>query len=216
MTTTSMIDLERFSATPLDPDPFDHVIIPGFIRKDVLDAVNRDYPEVEKPGSFPLGELTSGPAFTALMHQIQGPAMTAAFAAKFGMDLQDRPTMVTVRGQAREKDGQIHTDSTTKLITVLIYMNPAWESSEGRLRLLRSPDSLDAMVREVPPEEGTMLAFRTGLPQQPDRMARPYQLQRAAPGHSIELGHRQRRRDAGTVPPFAVGEAEAAEPVRLS
>jgi SM-20-related protein len=160
MTTPSMIDLERFSATPLDPDPFDHVIIPGFIRKDVLDAVNRDYPEVEKPGSFPLGELTCGPAFTALMHQIQGPAMTAAFAAKFGMDLQDRPTMVTVRGQAREKDGQIHTDSTTKLITVLIYMNPAWESSEGRLRLLRSPDSLDAMVREVPPEEGTMLAFR--------------------------------------------------------
>ena len=38
-------------------------------------------------------------------------------------------------------------------------MNPAWESTEGRLRLLRSPDSLDNPVVEVPPDEGTLLAF---------------------------------------------------------
>ena len=48
------------------------------------------------------------------------------------------------------------------MLTVLLYMNPSWESSDGRLRLLRGPDRLDAAVVEVPPAEGTLLAFRNG------------------------------------------------------
>jgi SM-20-related protein len=67
--------------------------------------------------------------------------------------------MVTVRGQARAKDGRIHTDSKTKVITVLLYMNSQWEADGGRLKLLRSPDSLDDVVAEVPPDEGTLVAF---------------------------------------------------------
>ena len=35
--------------------------------------------------------------------------------------------MVTARGVSAARDGQIHTDSRTKLMTVLIYMNNAWE-----------------------------------------------------------------------------------------
>ncbi|WP_114394682.1 2OG-Fe(II) oxygenase [Oleisolibacter albus] len=157
-----LIDLERFRATALVADPFDHLVVPGFIRAEARDAIHRDYPQVDKPGSHPLPELRYGPVFQQLMQQIQGPEMTAAFEEKFGIDLSAHPTMVTVRGMARAKDGQIHTDSTTKLITVLIYMNPRWESSDGRLRLLRTPDSLDNPVVEVPPEEGTLLAFRNG------------------------------------------------------
>jgi hypothetical protein len=68
--------------------------------------------------------------------------------------------MVTVRGQSSARDGQIHTDSVTKLITVLIYMNGKWESPKGRLRLLRSPDNLNDVVAEVPPDEGTLLVFK--------------------------------------------------------
>jgi SM-20-related protein len=68
--------------------------------------------------------------------------------------------MVTVRGAARAADGRIHTDTSTKLITVLIYMNETWEAEGGRLRLLRSPDNLDDVVAEVPPAAGTLLAFR--------------------------------------------------------
>ena len=69
--------------------------------------------------------------------------MRDVFARKFDMDLAGRPTMVTVRGQAQLKDGSIHTDTRDKLITVLVYMNEAWEAPGGRLRLLRSPDNLD-------------------------------------------------------------------------
>jgi Rps23 Pro-64 3,4-dihydroxylase Tpa1-like proline 4-hydroxylase len=65
-----------------------------------------------------------------------------------------------VRGRCSEKDGKIHTDSETKIITILIYMNSAWESSGGRLRLLRSGNNLEDVILEVPPTEGTLLAFR--------------------------------------------------------
>ncbi|MBB6249742.1 2OG-Fe(II) oxygenase family protein [Nitrospirillum iridis] len=156
------IDLDAFRAKPLSFDPFAHVIIPGFVRAEARAAIHRDFPEIELPGSFPARELSYGPAFAALLEEIQGPAMTAAFEEKFGVDLSDHPTMVTVRGRAKAQDGQIHVDSKTKIITVLIYMNPAWESAEGRLRLLRGPDSLDDAVAEVPPEEGTLLAFLNG------------------------------------------------------
>lgn len=156
------IDLERFRTTPLATDPFDHLIVPGFIRPEATAAINADFPPIDRPGSFPVSELTYGPQFRALLDALYAPEMTQAFADKFALDLSRRPIMVTVRGQAQAKDGRIHTDSKTKVITVLIYMNPSWEASGGRLRLLRSPDSLDNPVVEVPPEEGTLLAFRNG------------------------------------------------------
>jgi hypothetical protein len=68
--------------------------------------------------------------------------------------------MITVRGRCAAKDGRIHTDTPTKLITVLIYFNDQWEASGGRLRLLRSPTDLDDVIGEVPPDLGTMIAFR--------------------------------------------------------
>src|SRR3546814_12050926 len=68
--------------------------------------------------------------------------------------------MVTLRGQSRAKDGAIHTDSKTKLVTALIYLNSAWESDGGRLRMLNGPDDLEDYAAEVPPEAGTLVAFR--------------------------------------------------------
>ena len=76
--------------------------------------------------------------------------MTAAMSEKFEIDLAERPTMVTVRGQCRLKDGQVHTDPKGKLVTVLIYLNNSWESEGGRLRLLRSNANLDDYAVEVP------------------------------------------------------------------
>jgi hypothetical protein len=39
-------------------------------------------------------------------------------------------------------------------------MNPAWEQKGGCLRLLRSATDLDDVLVEVPPLEGTLVAFR--------------------------------------------------------
>jgi SM-20-related protein len=154
-----MLDIEAFQATELVREPFPYLIVPGFLKAEARAAVHDDYPDIARPGSFPTTEVEYGPAFAALLREMQGPELRAAFETKFDIDLSDRPTMVTVRGRAQAKDGRIHTDSKTKIITVLLYMNGAWEAPGGRLRLLRSSDSLDDMLAEVPPDEGTLVAF---------------------------------------------------------
>lgn len=156
----SFLDLDKLKATPLARDPFDFVIVPGFLRQEARDALNKDYPAIAKPGSYPVSEVEPGPEFNAFLRELQGPGFRAAIEEKFGIDLTGRPTMVTVRGHCQQKDGRIHTDTETKIITVLIYMNQGWENETGRLRLLRSADDLENMVAEVPPEWGTLLVFR--------------------------------------------------------
>jgi SM-20-related protein len=158
--TASPIDLGAFEAADVAREPFAYVMVPRFVKPDAMPAINADYPLVSHPGSFPLPTLTYGPAFAAFMDAIQGPEFTRAVEKKLGVDLSGRPIMVTARGVSAARDGQIHTDSRTKLITVLIYMNNAWEAKSGRLRLLRGPDNLDDVIAEVPPDEGTMLIFK--------------------------------------------------------
>ena len=154
------LDLAAFAATPLVSDPFPYLIVPGFLPRAALDVLAGDFPQIKSPGSFPASELRFGPEFQAFLDEIEGRALREAMEQKFGIDLSGRPTMVTVRGRASAKDGQIHADSKTKLITVLIYMNERWEAPGGRLRLLRSPDSLEDCIVEVPPVEGTLIAFK--------------------------------------------------------
>jgi SM-20-related protein len=154
------LDLEAFRRTPLVTDPFPFLVVPGFVAQAGRAALARDYPAISEPGSFPIADLDVGPAFADFITELESPAIRTAFAEKFGIDLADRPTMITARGQARAGDGRIHTDSATKLITVLIYMNESWEVAGGRLRLLRGRDSLDDVIAEVPPAAGTLLAFR--------------------------------------------------------
>jgi len=154
------IDMGALRVARVEREPFPFFIVPRFVRESALQAIRADFPVIEHPGSFPLSTLSFGPAFAAFMDDIQSPEMTAAVGGKLGMDLAASPTMVTVRGQSRAADGKIHTDSRTKLVTALIYMNDSWESQKGRLRLVRSADNLNDVIAEVPPEQGTLLVFK--------------------------------------------------------
>ena len=154
------LDLAAFRAAPLIRQPFEYLVVPGFVKPEARAAVNANYPIIDHPGSFPVAELTFGPAFQTLLEGLTGAEVRRAFEDKFQIDLARRPTMVTVRGRCCPKDGSIHTDAASKLITVLIYMNPHWEQNGGRLRLLRSPTDIDDVLVEIPPEEGTLVAFR--------------------------------------------------------
>ena len=154
------IDLDALGDAKLASTPFAFAIVPNFIRAEVIDSIGADFPEIELPGSFPLSTLRFGSAFARFMQDLQSLEMTGCVASKFAIDLDACPTMVTVRGMSREADGKIHTDSRTKLITALIYMNDSWESPKGRLRLVGSPDNLNDVIAEVPPERGTLLIFK--------------------------------------------------------
>ena len=153
---------EKLRTTPVAEVPFRHVVVPGFVPPVVLAEVVRDLPAMTRGGSFPIGSLTLGPHAAALMAALEGPEFRTAVAGLFGLDLTDAPTMVTLRGTSRDRDGQIHTDSDDKRVTVLLYLNPqteAWAKQEGCLRLLRSADDIEDYAVEVPPVDGTLLVF---------------------------------------------------------
>src|SRR5439155_23305136 len=85
----------------------------------------------------------------------------AAVGDKLGLDLVSRPTLITVRKWSAAADGRIHTDSLSKLATLLVYLNPAWtDTGEGRLRVLRSDRDFGDFVEEISPVVGTMFGFR--------------------------------------------------------
>ena len=154
------LDLAALDRTPLQRDPYDFLIVPNFIAPEAFGGVSQDFPEVPGAGSHPPAELSIQGRFAALMDELQGEGFRQAIQRKFDIDLSGRPTMYTVRGFVRGRDGEVHTDSKTKIITVLLYMNEGWEADGGRLRILRSKDGLDDPVAEVPPNGGTLLAFR--------------------------------------------------------
>jgi hypothetical protein len=155
-----VLDLNRLRAAPLEHDPFDFVVVEKFVPAAALPAILADYPPVPGAGSFPIESLEYGAAFAGLVAALTGPPLAQAVAEKFAVNLDRRPTMLTVRGFGDARDGRIHTDTASKIITLLLYMNAAWEPSGGRLRLLRGPDDLEDCAREVAPLAGTMLAFR--------------------------------------------------------
>ncbi|MDE2285119.1 MAG: 2OG-Fe(II) oxygenase [Hyphomicrobiales bacterium] len=154
------LKLDAFRATPLVREPFQHLIVPGFVGPTALAAINADYPKISTTGSFPVDQVSFGPAFQTMLDELEGDEFRAAFEEKFQLDLEGRPTVTTVRGRCDARDGKIHTDSTSKIITVLLYMNESWENAGGRLRLLRSADDLNNFIVEVPPVAGTLLAFK--------------------------------------------------------
>ncbi len=152
------LDLSTLERAPLKREPYEYVIVPKFVPQAALKAIAPDYPQISEGGSFPLQSLTYGKVFEQLCQELEGPELRAAFEKKFDLDLSGRPTTLTVRGRCRAKDGKVHTDSRTKLVTVLVYLNDQWDADGGRLRLLRS-NNIEDVIEEAPPELGTMIAF---------------------------------------------------------
>jgi hypothetical protein len=155
-----ILDLPSFINTPLIKEPFPYVIVPNFICSNKLPAIQQDYPDISGPGSYPVNLLKYGQGFQELLQDLESNEFRAAIAEKFSMQLTDYPILTTVRGATQKKDGRIHSDTKTKLITVLLYLNSEWESQEGRLRLLRNAHNLEDMIVEIPPLLGTLLVFK--------------------------------------------------------
>jgi len=155
-----MIDIKKIVDTPRQLEPFPYLIIKDAFLEESLNSLLRDFPSIEHPGSVPVDTVKGGSAFSLLIEQLNSDEFRHAIAEKFEVDLQGKPIMTTVRGVMRENDGRIHTDSTSKVITVLIYFNDEWENDAGQLRLLRNGGDIEDYVEEIPPKAGTMLIFK--------------------------------------------------------
>lgn len=158
--TLPLLDIDALRATPLKTEPYDYFVVPNFIRAAEFDKVISDFPHIASTGSIPPSELEIKGAFDQLLKELEGPELRKAIEEKFDLDLSDRPTMITVRGNCARNNGKIHTDTTSKIITVLLYMNQEWDKDGGRLRILRSGTDLNDVAEEVSPNGGTLLVFK--------------------------------------------------------
>jgi len=165
MSASNLLDYAALDGAPVAENPFRHILVPNFLPPAALARVHAELPRRDKGGSFPPEALALGPTARALMAEMEGDRLKNLIAAKLGLDLSDAPNMLTVRLYCRDKDGQIHTDSLAKRVTLLLYMNPendAFAAQDGCLRLLRSADNLEDYAVEVPPTNGTLLVFPNG------------------------------------------------------
>jgi hypothetical protein len=156
----ALLDLDRFRATGLIQEPFAFLVAPGFVSRAAAEAAADTFPAPDLPGVLPAPRDAPDTPFGHLLLALRSPEVTAAFAEKFGLALSTDTLLVTLRARTRPFDGAIHTDSVTKRVTALIYLNTDWDATGGRLRLLRGPNDIDDMIAEVPPEAGTLIAFR--------------------------------------------------------
>lgn len=158
---TDLLDLDRLAAAKPEHEPFDFVVVPHFIRTEAIGDLIRDFPQVKGPRNHRVEAAPYGPSFGRLLEELRSREFMRLLGAHLGVEeLEALPSNVTVRGFCERSDGDIHTDHWSKVVTALLYPNLEWTPAEGRLRLLRSADNLDDYLVEVPPADGTLLAFR--------------------------------------------------------
>ena len=158
---TPILDLAPFRAAPRHDDPYPWVAAAGCLRPEALPALRRDFPALPRPGYHPVETFTPHGAFAALLAEIEAGALDRAMAEKFGIDFPALPRLVTVRQVSAAHEGRPHTDSASKVATLLLYLHPGWANPAGRIRVLRR-ESLADPVAEVSPEEGNVFAFLRG------------------------------------------------------
>lgn len=156
----SGLDWQALEKAQLQHEPFDFFLLPNVLTPACADAVGRDFPEISGTGSYSLTDARPGPALQSLVDDLESDRFRGAISQIFGIDLKGKPVLFTLRGNCGAQDGKIHTDSETKLITILLYLNPNWTGTEGQLRLLRNGTDLADYAAEVPPTMGSMVAFR--------------------------------------------------------
>ncbi len=158
----SMIDTECFAAAALTRTPYEHLVLPGFVPREIAIAAAASFPAPDLPGVLPAPAPaeTRDDACGRLLAELRTPGLTRLFAEKYGLKLSTDALMITLRARTRPRDGEIHTDSESKLVTALIYLNEDWSAGGGRLRVLRGPDDIEDMAAEVPPDAGTLITFR--------------------------------------------------------
>jgi SM-20-related protein len=156
----AVLDLSAVRDAPLSRDPYDFFLGSNFLRRERIGELRRDFPDIAKPGFLTVDEVALKGAFKELIDELEGPELTEALSKKFGRDLHAFPRLTTIRKISQAKDGRIHTDGPSKVMTLLVYMNDEWGGDDGgRLRVLYDGENFEPFKVEVPPTMGTVFAF---------------------------------------------------------
>lgn len=146
-------------AEPVD-EPYRHIVGEGVLSPMTAAAIRADFPQTTSAGFLAAEDLPRRGAYDDLLHDLESEDLARLLTGKLDLQLEGRPRLITVRRWSRLKDGRIHTDSESKIATMLVYLNERWDRRGGAIRVLRSGSDFGNCAREVPPLEGNVFAFR--------------------------------------------------------
>ena len=105
-----LIDYQRFVAARLEREPFDYLVVPGFVPAPIAIAAAEAFPNADLPGVLPAPDVPPDNAFGRLLTALRSRRLTGAFAAKFNRGLStDRLMERCGRAHGRAMGGSIPT-----------------------------------------------------------------------------------------------------------
>ncbi|ACA16334.1 conserved hypothetical protein [Methylobacterium sp. 4-46] len=156
----SILNVDAVRAAPLAREPYSYILGQGVLRPEAVEELRRDFPDIAKPGYLTVDEVQLKGRFKDLIEELESDEFSAVMSEKFGLDLVACPRLTTIMKRSQPKYGAIHTDGPSKVMTLLVYMNDAWEApAGGRLRVLYDGQKFEPYAVEVPPTMGTLFAF---------------------------------------------------------
>ena len=151
------------SDTRIELQPFAFLVAQEQLPTAWQEALEADFPHYAGAGFFPHDPVDCGPSINALVAALSTGAFADAVGSRLGVaDLGRMPTLVTLCRSLNRRHGTVHTDSQSKVVTALLYLNREWPAgSAGCLRFLRRQDDIeDLAIPEIRPLYGTLTAFR--------------------------------------------------------
>ena len=157
---TSILKLDALKNAEVSHTPYPYFIVENALADSEVQAVIQDFPKIEQGGSYNIEDVEIKPNFDRFLKSLDTPEFRQILTDKFDVNVMEHPMMVTLRGYSRQKDGRIHSDSKSKLLTVLIYLNESWDAPNGRLRILNNDNDINNYVTEINAGPGSLVAFK--------------------------------------------------------
>ena len=157
---TSILKLDALKNAEVSHTPYPYFIVENALADSEVQAVIQDFPKIEQGGSYNIEDVEIKPNFDRFLKSLDTPEFRQILTDKFDVNVMEHPMMVIFCGYSRQKDGRIHSDSKSKLLTVLIYLNESWDAPNGRLRILNNDNDINNYVTEINAGPGSLVAFK--------------------------------------------------------
>ena len=155
-----LLDKNKISEAAVNSEYFPYFHIENVFSSETdQNNMVKNFPEIRSGGSYPKELLKDG-LIKELINELEGKEFKEILESKFEVNLENSEVVTTLRGYSRAKDGKIHTDSKSKILTILLYLNPNWKNDKGNLKLLKENNSLDNFIKEISSEYGNLVAFK--------------------------------------------------------
>ncbi|WP_237060652.1 2OG-Fe(II) oxygenase [Microbulbifer sediminum] len=144
-------------------EPFNFLVARNLLPADMMSSLSAHFPNLKGSGYLPYESDQCGDSINALIARLTDQEFADALGEMLGIEkLSQYPTYISISRTLKRRHGKIHTDGNSKIATALLYLNEDWTGNrQGCLRFLnRGDDFEDTVIPEIPPEYGTLAAFK--------------------------------------------------------